>query len=53
MRQNWLGQTEANEANIDLEDDLVGEADLASNAEFTGEAEPKLVRPIWQVGGEA
>lgn len=40
-------------ANLDLEGDLVGEADLAGNAEFTGEAEPKLVRPIWQVGGEA
>ena len=40
-------------ANLDLEGDLVGEADLAGNAEFTGEAKPKLVRPIWQVGGEA
>lgn len=46
-----LGQTKANEANLDLEGDLIGEANLAGNTEFTGEAEPKLVRPIWQVGG--
>lgn len=28
----------------------MGEADLASNTKFTSEGEPKLVRPIWQVG---